>query len=479
MAEPMLQFVSRPKRTPEKRAANERRNDFREIYGLCGPAEAAGQAGRCSQCGIPYCQIDCPLANDIPDWLMLAAGGRLEEAYRVSSATNNMPEICGRICPHDKLCEGSCVIESAGHGTVTIGAIEKHITDVAWDRGWVRPPLPRRELDRSVAIIGAGPGGLAAAEQLRRKGYSVDVYDRYDRIGGLLVYGIPGFKLEKHLVQRRADLLESAGIRFHLNADVGGQIAFADLRARFDAVLIAVGAYRAREIAVPGAQLEGVVPALDYLIASNRKGFGEPVAAFDSGALNADARNVVVIGGGDTAMDCVRTAVRQSTRSVTCLYRRDRANMPGSAREVAYAEEEGVEFAWLTAPEAFLGERAVAAVRAQAMRLGAPDAERRRAPVSADSPPFDIPADLVIKALGFDVDDVPTLFDVPDLELSEAGTLAVDWETMATNLDGVYAAGDIVRGASLVVWAIRDGRVAAEAIDRHIQAKAGAAAAAA
>jgi glutamate synthase (NADPH/NADH) small chain len=343
----------------------------------------------------------------------------------------------------------------------------------------VRPPLPRRELDRSVAIIGAGPGGLAAAEQLRRKGYSVDVYDRYDRIGGLLVYGIPGFKLEKHLVQRRADLLESAGIRFHLNADVGGQIAFADLRARFDAVLIAVGAYRAREIAVPGAQLEGVVPALDYLIASNRKGFGEPVAAFDSGALNADARNVVVIGGGDTAMDCVRTAVRQSTRSVTCLYRRDRANMPGSAREVAYAEEEGVEFAWLTAPEAFLGERAVAAVRAQAMRLGAPDAERRRAPVSADSPPFDIPADLVIKALGFDVDDVPTLFDVPDLELSEAGTLAVDWETMATNLDGVYAAGDIVRGASLVVWAIRDGRVAAEAIDRHIQAKAGAAAAAA
>ena len=387
MAEPMLQFVSRPKRMPKKRAANERRNDFREIYGHFGPAQAAGQSGRCSQCGIPYCQIHCPLANDIPDWLMLAAGGRLEEAYRVSSATNNMPEICGRICPHDQLCEGSCVIETAGHGTVTIGAVEKHITDTAWDRGWVKPPLPQRELDRSVAIVGAGPGGLAAAEQLRRKGYSVDVYDRYDRIGGLLVYGIPDFKLEKHLVRRRAELLESAGVRFHLNADVGGQVAFDELRARFDAVLIAVGAYRAREIAVPGAQLEGVVPGLDYLIASNRKGFGERVAAFDSGALNAHGRIVVVIGGGDTAMDCVRTAVRQGARSVTCLYRRDRANMPGSAREVAYAEEEGVEFAWLTAPEAFLGERAVTAVRARAMRLGAPDAERRHAAVPADSAP--------------------------------------------------------------------------------------------
>src|SRR5262245_56137695 len=354
MAEQLLKFVNLPKAMPDKREAGLRREDFQEIYDRFRPAAAAAGASRCSQAGVRFCQVDRPLNNNIPDWLKLTAEGRLEEAYEIASATNTFPEICGRICPQDRLCEGNCVSEQAGHGTVTIGSIEKYITDTAWEQGWVRPVKPRRELKSSVGIIGAGPGGLAAAEQLRRKGHQVHVYDRYDRVGGLLIYGIPNFKLEKPVVERRARLLAEAGIRFHLNCEVGREVSFEELRRRHDAVLVACGVYRARDIQAPGVGLGNIVPALDYLTTSNRSGLGDAVPAFDDGSLDAAGKHVVVIGGGDTAMDCVRTAVRQGARSVKCLYRRDRSNMPGSQREVAHAEEEGVEFAWLSTPEAFV-----------------------------------------------------------------------------------------------------------------------------
>ncbi len=470
MAQNMLKFVGLGYQTPPKRDPAQRRQDFLEIYQPFEPEPAVEQSSRCSQCGIPFCQVHCPLQNNIPDWLMLTAQGRLEEAYEVSSATNNMPEICGRICPHDRLCEGNCVIEEAGHGTVTIGAVEKYITDTAWERGWVRPPRPRRELDESVGIIGGGPAGLAAAEELRRKGYKVHVYDRYDRLGGLLIYGIPNFKLQKEVVERRTQLLADGGVVYHTDFEVGRDATLAELRARHDAVLIATGVYTERDITVPGAGLGNVVRALHYLIASNRKGLGDAVPEFDSGALDARDKHVVVIGAGDTAMDCVRTAVRQGATSVKCLYRRDRANMPGSMREVSHAEEEGVEFVWLATPEAFLGDRQVNGVRAQRMRLGAADASGRQTPERVGDH-FTAPADLIIKALGFDPEDVPALFQCPELAVTDQGTVDIDWNTMMTNVDGVFAAGDIVRGASLVVWAIRDGRDAAASIDTYIGSK--------
>jgi glutamate synthase (NADPH/NADH) small chain len=478
MAERMLQFVRLDQRNPDKRDAAARRTDFDEIYKAFEPAAAATQASRCSQCGVPFCQVHCPLNNNIPDWLKLTAEGRLEEAYEVSSATNTFPEICGRICPQDRLCEGNCVIEK-GFGSVTIGSVEKYITDTAWERGWVKAPKPRRELAQSVGIIGAGPGGLAAAERLRSRGYQVHVYDRYDRVGGLMIYGIPNFKLEKEVVLRRWKQFEEGGIHFHLNTAVGQDVTLADLRAKHDSVLIATGVYKAREMSAPGIGLKGIVPALDYLTASNRAGLGETVAALESGLLNAAGKNIVVIGGGDTAMDCVRTAIRQGAASVTCLYRRDRANMPGSMREVYHAEEEGVRFEWLGAPEAFLGEGAVSAVRAHRMHLGLPDATGRQqvAPIAGSS--FDLPADLVIMALGFDPEDLPKAFNEPALPVTRWGTLKIDNRTMMTALPGVFAAGDIVRGASLVVWAIRDGRDAAEQMHTYMQQKASALAVAA
>ena len=471
MKKKMLQFVDLNQETPEKRSSPKRKEDFKEIYNEFITDKAKEQSSRCSQCGVPFCQIHCPLGNNIPDWLKLTAEGRLKEAYEISQSTNNMPEVCGRICPQDRLCEGNCVIEQSGHGTVTIGSIEKYITDTAWNKGWVKPVKVKRELKQSVGVIGAGPAGMACAEELRKSGYQVTIYDRYDRPGGLLIYGIPNFKLEKFVVERRTKLLKESGIKFVQNFDVGKDKSLYELKEKHDAILISTGVYKAREIDLPGHDLQNIFPAMEFLTASNRKGLGDKVKIFDDGTLNAEGKNVVVIGGGDTAMDCVRTSIRQKAKSVKCLYRRDRENMPGSAREVGNAIEEGVEFIWLTSPKSFIGDKKVNAVEVNRMKLGEPDSSGRRRPEIEVDSEYKIPADLVIKSLGFDPENIPKLFNAEELAISTWGTIKIDLKSMQTNLDGVFAAGDIVRGASLVVWAIRDGRDAAEQIEKYLQLK--------
>ncbi len=474
MAEKMMQFVTIGQQYPDKRTAEERKKDFNEIYAPFSIEKAQEQASRCEQCGIPYCSVGCPVNNNIPDWLRLVAAGRLEDAYHVSQETNSLPEICGRICPQDRLCEGICVLEQSEHNAVTIGSIEKFITDNAFEQGWVKPAQPLRELGQSVGIIGAGPAGMAAADRLRRKGYEVHLYDRHDRVGGLLVYGIPGFKLEKEIVQRRAKLLEDGGVKLHLNFEVGRDASLKELREKHDAVLIAVGVYAGRKLEVPGSDLENIFPAMYFLTASNKKGFGDKVEEFDNGTLNADGKNVVVIGGGDTAMDCVRTSIRQGAKSVTCLYRRDRTNMPGSQREVENAENEGVSFEWLSAPKSFKGLGKVQKVEAIAMHLGVADGSGRQSVKEIEGSEFELDADMVIEALGFEPENIPTLFGEPELAVTRWGTVEVGQENWMTNLDGVFAAGDIERGASLVVSCIKDARDASDAIHKYLRAQAAA-----
>ena len=468
MSEKMLKFVKIGQQTPPKREVVNRKDDFNEIYKDFIHGKASEQSSRCSQCGVPFCQIHCPLSNNIPDWLKLTAEGRLKEAYELSQSTNNMPEVCGRICPQDRLCEGNCVIEQSGHGTVTIGSVEKYITDNAWEQGWVNPIKIKEEKRQSVGIIGAGPAGLASAEQLRKLGYQITVYDKYDRAGGLLIYGIPNFKLEKYVVQRRTKLLEESGIKFIQNFEVGKDATLNQLREKHDAILIATGVYKAREVELQGNDLENIYPAMEFLTASNKKGLGDKVDLFDNGKLNAEGKDVVVIGGGDTAMDCVRTSIRQNAKSVKCLYRRDKENMPGSAREVANAEEEGVEFVWLSSPKKFIGTNKIESLSVDKIILGQIDDSGRRKPEIKKNSEFNIKTDMVIKALGFDPENLPKLFGSEDLQVTRWGTLKTDFDTMETNLPGVFAAGDIIRGASLVVWAIKDGRDASESIKNFL-----------
>jgi len=471
MKNKMLQFINLDQITPDKRSTRERKKDFHEIYKEFINEKAQEQSSRCSQCGVPFCQVHCPLHNNIPDWLKLTAEGRLQEAYELSQSTNNMPEVCGRICPQDRLCEGNCVIEQTGHGTVTIGSIEKYITDTAWEKNWVKPVKVKKELNQSIGIIGAGPAGLACAEELRKFGYQVIVYDRYDRAGGLLIYGIPNFKLEKFVVERRTKLLKQGGIKFIQNFEVGKDKSLYELKKNHDAILIATGVYKSREIEIPGSDLKNIFPAMDFLTASNRKGLGDKVKLFDDGTLNTEGKDVVVIGGGDTAMDCVRTATRQKAKSVKCLYRRDKENMPGSAREVANAIEEGVEFIWLTSPKNFIGNKHVEEVQVNKMILGSTDSSGRRKPEFQKNSEYNIKADIVIKSLGFDPENLPELFSAKELLVSRWGTIKIDLNTMQTNIAGIFAAGDIVRGASLVVWAIKDGRDAALQIQKYLREK--------
>ena len=467
----MLKFVELEQQTPNKRKVNKRVDDFKEIYDQFIHEKAKEQSSRCSQCGVPFCQIHCPLHNNIPDWLKLAAEGRMQEASELAHSTNNMPEICGRICPQDRLCEGNCVIERSGHGTVTIGSVEKYITDTAWEKNWIKPIKIKKEINQSVGIIGAGPAGLASAEELRKLGYKITIYDRYDRAGGLLIYGIPNFKLEKFTVERRIKLLKESGIKFLQNSEIGKNISFEELKEKHDALLIATGVYKAREINLPGHNLKNIFPAMKFLTASNRKGLGDKVTDFDNGNLNAENKNVVVIGGGDTAMDCVRTAVRQKAKSVKCLYRRDRENMPGSAREVYNAEEEGVEFIWLTNPKKFIGTEKISSVLVEKVKLQGIDSSGRKKPEPVPNSNFEVKSDMVIKALGFDPEDIPKLFNYSNLEVSKWGTIKINLKTMETNIPGIFAAGDIVRGASLVVWAIKDGRDAAHSIQKYLERK--------
>jgi len=471
MPKKMLKFVDIGKENPSKREVITRKEDFNEIYKEFINAKAKEQSSRCSQCGVPFCQVHCPLGNNIPDWLKLTAEGRLLEAYELSQSTNNMPEVCGRICPQDRLCEGNCVIEQSGHGTVTIGSIEKYITENAWEKGWIKPIKVKKEKKQSIGIVGAGPAGLAAAEELRKLGYQVNIYDRYDRPGGLLIYGIPNFKLEKHVVERRTKLLRESGIKFIQNFEVGRDLTLDQLREKHDAILIATGVYKARQIEIPGNNLKNIFPAMEFLTASNKKGLGDKVSLFDDGTLNAEGKDIVVIGGGDTAMDCVRTAVRQNAKSVKCLYRRDKENMPGSAREVANAEEEGVEFVWLSSPKEFLGKNKIQKIIVDKIKLGKPDESGRRKPDIQENSEFTIETDMVIKSLGFDPENLPKLFNSEQLQITKWGTLKTNFDTMETNLSGVFAAGDIIRGASLVVWAIKDGRDAAMSIKEFLEKK--------
>jgi glutamate synthase (NADPH/NADH) small chain len=459
-------FVVQPRRLPKAEAAV-RVQDFGEIIVPPTTPNVEIQAGRCTDCGVPFCQTACPLQNNIPDWLGLSAEDEMREAWRIASSTSTMPEICGRICPQDRLCEGSCTLNQSGWEAVTIGSVEAFIGDTAFDNGWVEPIRPLHERGESVGVVGAGPAGMAAADRLREQGYQVVVYDRHDRPGGLLTYGIPGFKLEKRIVQRRIDRLTEGGVRFVLNCDVGTDVTLHELRERHDAVLLAMGVYQARALQVPGAGPDDTIPALDFLIHQNRRDLGE---ADDDTWHHARGRDVVVIGGGDTAMDCVRTAIRQGAKSVTCLYRRDRDNMPGSAREVLNAEEEGVRFEWLGSPKALMSKAgAVSAVRAARMTLSEPEFGKRRDIVPVPGADFDLSADMVIEALGF----LPEAFAAhhDDLSLTEWDTVAVARSGFATSLPGVFAAGDAVRGASLVVWAVRDGQDAAAEIDRYLRAR--------
>ena len=464
----MLKFVDLKKETPEKLDSKGRTENFLEIYRDYIDTKAKEQASRCSQCGTPFCQVHCPLQNNIPDWLKLTAEGRLKDAYEISSATNSLPEVCGSICPQDRLCEGNCVIEQSGHGTVTIGAVEKFITNTAWENGWIEPIKPMTELKQSVGIIGAGPAGIAAAMELRKEGFQVTIYDRYDRTGGLLIYGIPNFKLDKSVVLRRTKLLKDSNVNIINNFEVGKDSTLKELKDKHDAILIATGVYKARQVDTPGSNLRNIFPAMKFLTASNRKGLGDQVKEFDDGTLNAEGKNVIVVGGGDTAMDCVRTAVRQKAKSVSCLYRRDKVNMPGSAREVSNAEEEGVNFIWLSSPKSFEGNEKVQQVVINKMRLGEPDSSGRQSPKTIEGAEETLKADLVIEALGFEPEEITKLFDEPDLEVTRWGTIKTDLKTLKTNIKGVFAAGDIVRGASLVVWAIRDGRDAAKGISEYL-----------
>ena len=471
MPDKMLKFTDIDQQSPTKREVSIRKDDFSEIYAEYIHEKAVEQSSRCSQCGIPFCQVHCPLSNNIPDWLKLTAEGRLEEAYELAQSTNNMPEVCGRICPQDRLCEGNCVIEQSGHGTVTIGSVEKYITENAWNKGWIKPIKVTNEKGQSVGIIGAGPAGLACAEQLRKHGYQITIYDRYDRSGGLLIYGIPNFKLEKFVIERRIKVLKSSGINFVQNFEVGKDSTLDELREKHDAILIATGVYKAKKLEILGSNLQNIFPAMEFLTASNKKGLGDKVELFDNGKLNAEGKDVVVVGGGDTAMDCVRTAIRQNAKSVKCLYRRDKKNMPGSAREVVNAEEEGVEFVWLSNPKEFLGKNKIENIIVDKIKLGEPDDSGRRKPQVQENSEFKIKADMIIKALGFDPENLPEIFNSKDLKITDRGTLKINFDTMETNLPGVFAAGDIARGASLVVWAIKDGRDAAVSIKKFIENK--------
>ncbi len=449
--------------TPPKRPAAERVADFREIYREFDEATARAQAARCIQCPDALCMKGCPLANRIPERLALTAQGAFLEAAAVSRVTSNMPEICSRVCPQERLCEGACILNSRSEA-VAIGAIERFINEYAFQRGEV--DLARAPANgRKVAVIRSGPGGLACADELAKLGYGVTVFEAQPVPGGLLVNGIPAFKLEKSVVERRIDVLARRGVEFRLGVRVGWDVSLAGLRDKFDAVFLGVGAQKPKPLDLPGSGLAGIVDALPFLI---QKNVASPLMA--GAPIEVAGKNVAVLGGGDTAMDCLRTALRCGARRAVCLYRRDLANMPGSRKEYANALEEGAQFQFLTNPVALVGDSAarVTAVRCVRMELGAPDASGRRSPRPVAGSEFEVGADLVLVAFGFDPVPFPRESDLAQVATDQWGGLRVD-ENLMTSLPGVFAGGDSVRGPSLVVHAVRDARRAAQGIHRWIE----------
>jgi len=470
-----MMFIDVGRQTPEKTATRQRITHFKEIYGQFDARTAADQAGRCLHCGNPYCEWKCPVHNYIPNWLQLINEGNLFEAAELSHRTNSLPEMCGRVCPQDRLCEGACTLndgpgwpdseaDDPGLGAVTIGAIEKYITDEALKQGW-RPDMSHVvPTDKRVAIVGAGPAGLGCADVLARNGVQAVVYDRYPQIGGLLTFGIPPFKLEKEVVQTRREIMEGMGIEFVLDTEIGRDISFQQLMEEYDAVFLGMGTYTYMKGGFPGEDLIGVYDALPFLVSNVNRVLGLEKEPTDF--IDMQGQRVVILGGGDTAMDCNRTAVRQGARSVSCVYRRDEANMPGSRREVSNAKEEGVEFLWNRQPIELIGDRQVEGVKVCTTRLGEPDARGRRSPEVVPGSEEIIPADRVLIAFGFRPDPAPW-FDDFNIGIDERGRVKAvpsgKFKYQSSN-PKIFAGGDMVRGSDLVVTAVFEGREAAEGI---------------
>jgi glutamate synthase (NADPH/NADH) small chain len=458
-----FQFVQVPRIDPGKKPAAERVKEFREIYGQYDAEGAAAQADRCLACGNPYCEWKCPVHNYIPNWLKLIAEGNINEAAELSHRTNSLPEICGRVCPQDRLCEGACTLND-GFGAVTIGAIERYISDTAFAQGW-RPDLSQvQDTGKRVAVVGAGPAGLGCADVLVRNGVKAVVYDRYPEAGGLLTFGIPEFKLEKEIVKRRRAILQEMGVEFVLNTEVGRDIAFDALLGEHDAVFLGMGTYTYMKGGFPGEDLPGVYEALPFLISNVRRCLG--LEQHPSEFIDMKDQRVVVLGGGDTAMDCNRTSIRQGAASVTCAYRRDEANMPGSKREVANAKEEGVQFLWNRQPVEIVGNGKVEGIKVVTTELGPPDARGRRTPQVVAGSEEVIPADRVIVAFGFRPSPADW-FDEAGIEIDDRGRVKAPADGRyrhQTANPKIFAGGDMVRGSDLVVTAVWEGRQAAEGI---------------
>ena len=463
-----FQFIQVNRADPAKKDAETRKKEYREIYAPFDADKAAEQADRCLECGNPYCEWKCPVHNYIPNWLKLIAEGNIIEAAELSHNTNSLPEICGRVCPQDRLCEGACTLND-GFGAVTIGSIEKYISDTAFEQGW-RPDLSKvKDTGKKVAVIGAGPAGLGCADVLTRNGVNVTVFDRHPEIGGLLMFGIPEFKLEKEVVQNRRKIFEEMGITFKLNIEVGKDIPFQTILDEYDSVFLGMGAYNSMKADIPGENNPGVYAALDYLISNVNHCYDFEKDASDY--TNMQGKHVVVLGGGDTAMDCNRTSIRQGAASVSCAYRRDETNMPGSKKEVSNAKEEGVNFLWNRQPIEIVGDGRVEGVKVITTELGEPDERGRRRPVPVEGSEEIIMADAVIIAFGFRPSPADWFKDF-DLNIDERGRVKAPFEQEfkhQTTNPKIFSGGDMVRGSDLVVTAVYEGRQAAEGILDYLE----------
>ena len=462
-----FQFLDVGRYDPSKKTPDERKIEFIEIYGEYNQVQASNQAHRCLDCGNPYCEWKCPVHNYIPDWLKLVNEGNIMEAADLCHSTNSLPEVCGRVCPQDRLCEGACTLND-GFGAVTIGSIEKYITEKAFELGW-KPDLSNRKwTDKKVAIVGSGPAGIACADVLTRSGIKSNVYDKNEEIGGLLTFGIPEFKLEKSVVRRRRKILEDMGINFHLGKEIGKDIPFEKLYKEHDAVFLAMGTYTSLEGGFKGEKLPGVYKAIDYLISNTKKLLN--MSTGNAEHINFKNKKVIVLGGGDTAMDCNRTAIRQGAKSVTCLYRRDEKNMPGSRREVKNAKEEGVIFNFNVQPIDILGNTKVEGVKTVETELGEPDQNGRRVPISIPGSERIYDADVVIIAFGFRASPAPW-FENFNISTQKNGLVIAEEEQefkFQTSNKKIFSGGDMVRGSDLVVTAIWEGREAAKSIIKFV-----------